>query len=241
VLAALVLLAITGAVAWAATTPDLRVRQVTVEGTTDAALIAAVRALPLIGCLAPLCDTARAATRVESLPQVASARAWLQTPSTLVVRITPRAPVVVWRTGSSAVLVGADGVVIGPASSQDAARLPAVDDPGSAAVPGGKLSPGTKLPPRLVELAAKLRTSLPALLGRSVSLTYDTSLGLVANDGNGTRVVFGDPSRVPIGTIPDGTTQLAELRVILATLAQSGLRASAIDLRWGSHPAYTLG
>lgn len=225
---------------WAATTPDLRVRQVRVEGTTDAALIASLRALPVGGCFVLLCDTRAAVARAEALPQVASARAWLDPPSTLVLRVTPRAPVLVWRAGDVAVLVGGDGVVIGPAATADLARLPVVSDPISAALPGGKAAPGAKLAPHLVELAAQLRSALPALLGASVSLRYDPVLGLVADDGHGLQVVFGDPSRPPADLPLGAAGQLDELRAILHSLAQAGQRANWIDLRWGLHPAYRL-
>ena len=240
-LIAALLAALAALAVWAGTTPTLRVRQVRVDGTSDAALIAAVRALPLTGCFVLRCDTERAAQRVDALPQVASARVWLAPPSTLVVQVTMRAPVLIWRTTDGALLVGADGVVVGPAAAADATRLPLVDDPASAALPGGKTFPGTKLPGQLVKLAIQLRSSLPTQLGGGVSLSYDASLGLVADDGNGLRVVFGDPSRAPAGVAPSVVSQLAELRAILATLSQAGQHATMIDLRWGTHPAYRLG
>jgi hypothetical protein len=131
--------------------------------------------------------------------------------------------------------------VIGPASAADLTRLPGVADPISAALPGGKTAPGTRLPATLVELAAQLRSGLPALLGADVTLGYDPMLGLVADDGHGLRVVFGDPSRPPADLPLGAAGQLRELRAILGTLSQAGQHASMIDLRWGAHPAYRLG
>jgi hypothetical protein len=200
-----------------------------------------VRALPLTGCFVLRCDLHAAASRAQALPQVAVARAWLDPPSTLIIHVTPRVPLVVWRAGNSAMLVGGDGVLIGPASAADLARLPLVDDPTSAALPGGKATPGTRLPASLVELAAQLRSGLPALLGANVTLSYDPALGLVADDGGGVRVVFGDPSRPPADLPLGAAGQLDELRAILLNLSQSGQHASLIDLRWGLHPAYRPG
>lgn len=240
-LVGLLLLGVAALAVWLATTPALRARQLRVEGTSDAALISSVRALPLTGCFVFACDTTTVVSRVEALPQVASARAWLGPPSTLVVRVTPRVPVLVWRAGGSDVLVGRDGVVIGPATKDEMATLSVVDDPVSAALPEGKAAPGTKLPASLVELAAQLRSSLPALLGAQVSLSYDATLGLVADDSGRLRVVFGDPSRPPADQPRGAASQLDELRAILRALAQSGQRATLIDLRWGTHPAYRLG
>jgi hypothetical protein len=240
-LATLLLAGLAGVAVWVGTTPSLRVRQVRVQGTSDMALVAAVQALPLTGCFVALCDTSRATARVETLPQVARARTWLAPPSTLVVQITPRVPVLIWRAGSAALLVGADGVIVGPEAAKDLSRLPLVDDPASAALPGGKSAPGTVLPTPLVELAEQLRSSPAPLLGGTVSLSYDASLGLVADDGNGLRIVFGDPTHAPAGVAPSAASQLAALGAILQTLAQAGEHATLIDLRWGSYPVYRLG
>jgi hypothetical protein len=69
---------------------------------------------------------------------------------------------------------------------------------------------------------------------------YDADVGLVADDGNGLVVAFGDPTRPP-NDAPGGVVgQLAELRAILTLLTQQGETAEWIDLRWGTHPTYRL-
>jgi hypothetical protein len=225
---------------WIWATPALRANSVRVEGTADPALVTAVRALPLSGCFVLLCDTQRDATLVESIPMVARAQVSFALPGTLVIDVTPRTPAVVWRADGGAFLVGGDGVVIGPAGASGQTQLAAVDDPQGAALTTGNARVGGRLPVVLVEMAVELRSRLPGIVGHDVTLSYDPDAGLVADDGHGLRIAFGDPSQPP-NDAPSGTAgQLAELRVILDAVAQRGQRAAWIDLRWGAHPAYRL-
>jgi hypothetical protein len=241
---ALVLLVIAAsAVAVALALPGWQVRRIRVTGTDDAALVAAVRALPLADCLAPLCDTGRAAALVRRLPQVAQARVSVGADGALEVRVTPRLPVLVWRVGSGALLVARDGVVIAPAGAADLARLPVVDDPLGAALAPGHMasSAGTRIAPALAGLAAQLLLGLSATIGPESGLHYDPANGLYATDGHGLTVVFGDPDRAP-GPMPAGAQgQLERLRALLAALAGRGLRAVWVDLRWGPQVVYRLG
>jgi hypothetical protein len=240
--AALLLVVALSAVAVALALPTWQVRRVRVLGTKDATLVAAVRALPLAGCLAPLCDTGRAAALVRRLPWVGAARVWVAADGALVVRVTPRAPVLVWRLAGRPLLVAADGTVLGPAGAADLARLPAVDDAhGAALAPGAARTSGARIAPALVGLAAQVLFRLPATLGPSTALRFDATTGLAATDGQGLTVVFGDPGRPPGAAPGGGTGQLARLRALLAVLAARGERAVWIDLRWGTPVAYRLG
>src|SRR5260221_319532 len=139
-----------------------------------------------------------------------------------------------WRPGA------ADGVVIAAASSADRARLPAVSDASGAALALSRAQPGARLPATLVELATQLLDGLPRLVGPDVALRYDLDTGLVADTGHGLAIVFGDPSRPPNDMPAGAAGQLAELQILLQTLDQRQERASWIDLRWGTHPAYRL-
>jgi hypothetical protein len=222
---------------WALVAPGWQVRRVAVLGTRDAALVAAIHRMPLAGCDAFRCDTARDARLVERLPAVAQADVWVAYPATLVVWVTPRVPVLLWRVAGQAYLVGADGTLIGRAPAD--AALPAVEDPQGAAL-AGAARPGARLSPALVQMAAQLLRALPGMLGVPVTLRYRAGVGLVADDGSGLVVAFGDPG-LPPGDMPAGVAgQLAELRAILALLAQRGQQAEWIDLRWGWHPSYRL-
>jgi hypothetical protein len=228
------------ALSWALTTPALRLQRIRVDGTDDPALVTAIQALPITGCIPMLCDTARAAHLVERLPQVAHARVWVAAADTLAVRVVPRAPALLWRVADHAVLVAADGVVIAAASSADRARLPAVSDASGAALALSRAQPGARLPAALVELATQLLDGLPRLVGPDVALRYDPDTGLVADTGHGLAIVFGDPSRPPNDMPAGAAGQLAELQILLQTLDQRKERATWIDLRWGTHPAYRL-
>jgi hypothetical protein len=243
-LAALALLALAAsALALALALPGWQVRRVRVEGTTDEALVAAVRALPLAGCLAPLCDTTRAATLAKRLPQVAQARAWVGERDMLVVQVTPKAPVLLWRLAGSALLVAGDGTVLGSAGGADIAHLPAVADAHAAALAPGKASAGigARIAPALVELATRLSIDLPAITGAGTTLRFDAATGLSATDGQGLTIVFGNPATPP-GAPPAGVQgQLERLRALLEALAPRGRHATWIDLRWGAQVVYRLG
>jgi hypothetical protein len=240
-LALLAVLAVGALAGWALTTPTLRVHHVRVVGTHDPTLLAAITALPLTGCPIFYCDASHAAALVAALPAVARAEVQVEYPDTLVVHVTPRVPILIWRVAGQPYLVAADGTLIGLADLSGAAKLPQVDDPQAAALGAtGHARPGARLARPLVEMAAQLLNALPGVLGAGVTLSYDASLGLVADTGQGLRVAFGDPTRPPNDAPAGVRGQLAALRAMLALLAQQGQTAEWIDLRWGAHPAYRL-
>jgi cell division protein FtsQ len=226
---------------WALTT--LQVHHVRIVGTRDPTLLAEVRALPLAGCTIVRCDLARDAALVETLPVVAHADVQALYPDTLVVRITPRVPILIWRAAGQPYFIAADGTLIGPVDpgGAPAPALPLVDDPQAIALGGAShAQAGARLPRALVEMAAQLLRGLPGALGSGAGLRYDAGLGLVAEDEKGLMVVFGDPETLPKDVPGGGSAQLAELRAVLALLARQGETADWIDLRWGTHPAYRL-
>jgi hypothetical protein len=235
----LLALAVVAAAIWCLASHDMRVRDEQIAGTNDTALIAAIRQLPLTGCVAMFCDLGGDSALIETIPAVAEAQVSVGSPTTLLVHIKPRLPLIIWRTDRMGLLVAPDGTVLGPASPVDLAHLPVVEDPIGAALPAGRSTEHTRLPRVLVDLAAQLRSSLPALLGQPVTLRYDSGLGLVAEAG-GLRAIFGDPSHAPADPQSGATGQLAELRAILDALARVGERPAWIDLRWGLHPSYDL-
>jgi cell division protein FtsQ len=81
-------------------------------------------------------DTAAAARQLEADPRVLSASVSTDLPSTVVISITERVPVALTAEGTgSRDLIGADGVVIGPATGNEA--LPTI-----VTSNGGSLDPG---------------------------------------------------------------------------------------------------
>jgi POTRA domain-containing FtsQ-type protein len=248
---------------WAVTTPRFQVRTVRIEGTSDPQLIAAIRALPLGGCDVFRCDTAARRRAVVALPAVADAEVSAVLPDTLVVRVTPRQPALVWQADGQGIVLAADGVVLGTTRSNPAyakLSLPAMDDPQSALFAGRIPAPGQRIDPALVEMARQLRRDATEVLRDGWTLRYSGDLGFVAERADGARALFGGPADAatavqpgagPAGlgaTTPDAATagrgaarQIATLRALLDTLAKSGQRATLIDLRWGAHPYYRTG
>jgi hypothetical protein len=224
---------------WALTTPTFQVRHIHIIGTSDSALLATIRTLPLAGCAAFRCDVRHDIALLEALPAVERADVWVAYPDMLVVRVTPRVPLLLWRIAGQPYLAAADGTLIAQADAHTASVLPAVDDPQGAALGGAdRAHAGARLPRPLVGMAAQLLNGLPGALGDGAALAYDADVGLVADDGHGLRVAFGDPARPPGAAVGGVSGQLAELRAILALLARHGQTADWIDLRWGTHPAY---
>jgi hypothetical protein len=255
---ALVMLAL-----WAVTTPRFQVRTVRIEGASDPQLIAAVRALPLGGCDVFRCDTAARRRVVMALPAVAEAEVSVVLPDTLVVRVTPRHPALLWRAGGQGIVLAPDGVVLGTMQSNPAyakLSLPAMDDPQSALFASQIPVPGQRIDPAIVEMARQLRRGTDEVLRDGWTLRYTSDLGFVAERADGGRAIFGGPADAAtavqpgagpagLGAItPDAATagqgaarQIATLRALLDTLAKSGQRATLIDLRWGAHPYYRTG
>jgi len=254
---ALVMLAL-----WAVTTPRFQVRTVRIEGTSDPQLVTAIRALPLGGCDVFRCDTAARRRAVVALPAVANAEVSAVLPDTLVVRVTPRLPALLWQAGGQGIVLAADGVVLGTTRSHPAYAtlgLPAMADPQSALFAGRIPAPGQRVDPALVEMARQLRRGTAAVLRDGWTLRYSGDLGFVAERADGARALFGGPADAatavqpgagPAGLVatPDTATagrgaarQIATLRALLDTLAKSGQHATLIDLRWGAHPYYRTG
>lgn len=254
---ALVILAL-----WAVTTPRFQVRTVRIEGTSDPQLVAAIRALPLGGCDVFRCDTAARRRAVVALPAVADAEVRAVPPDTLVVRVTPRQPALLWRASGRGIVLAADGVVLGTTQSNPAyakLSLPVMDDPRAALFAGQIPAPGERIDAAIVEMARQLRRGTAEVLRDGWALRYSGDLGFVAESADGRRALFGGPADaaaavqpgtapVGLGAAPDAATagrgaarQIAELRALLDTLAKNGQRATLIDLRWGAHPYYRTG
>jgi POTRA domain, FtsQ-type len=247
---------------WAVTTPRFQVRTVRIEGTSDARIVAAIRALPLGGCDVFRCDMAARRRAVAALPAVANAEVSAVLPDTLVVRVTPRQPALLWRADGQDIVLAADGVVLGTTQSNPAYAklgLPVMNDPRSALFAGRIPAPGQRIDAAIVEMARQLRRGMAEVLRDGWTLRYSAALGFVAESVDGRQAIFGGPADAAtavqpsagpagLGATPDAGTagrgaarQIATLRALLDTLATSGQRATLIDLRWGAHPYYRTG
>lgn len=235
---------------WALTGTTWTVRTVRVEGTSDRDLVTRIQALPLAGCDIFRCDLARARRLAEAIPAVEHADVYRDYPNTLLVRITPRTPGLVWRVASRVAVVATDGTVLGPAPA-DQRTLPEV----TADRFGDILAqPGARIPREYVEMATQLLHALPGLAG-GTTLTYTQDAGFVAVDRAGTRIIFGTPAnavanaRTADGAEPGSPDalrvgaglEIEAARAILRRLTSEQITAKLVDVRWGDAPYYRTG
>lgn len=172
--------------------PALDVDRIEVSGNRrlDAAAVRAA-SVPLGRAMVSV-DEDAVARRLEGQPWIATARVQRRWPGTLRIAITERRPAVVVRSsdadGADAVLVDPSGVVLGPADTDTAARLPTV----LAAHPP---APGQ-------EVSARAQRIIAALHGLAPDLRRQVTLGTTRGDGirveldDGIVVVLGEPGRM---------------------------------------------
>lgn len=133
--------------------------------------------------------TAPIAARIASLPPVADVRVEVRLPGTLLVRVTEREAVLVWRlTDGRRFLVDRTGVAFVQLAEADSppAGMPVIRDDRAALVT--KLAVGTALPVVDLDAAARLASLEPADVGSTA-----TRLTVSVSDANG-FVVGAEPS-----------------------------------------------
>lgn len=235
---------------WALTGTTWTVRTVRVEGTSDRGLVTRIQALPLTGCDIFRCDLARARRLVGAIPAVEHADVYRDYPDTLLVRITPRTPALVWRVASRVAVVATDGTVLGPVPADQRSLLEVTADHFSDLL----AQPGARIPREYVEMATQLLHALPGLAG-GATLTYTRDTGFVAVDRAGTRIIFGTPAdAVANAQTADGTEpgspnalrvgaglEIEATRAILRRLTSEQITAKLVDVRWGNAPYYRTG
>jgi cell division protein FtsQ len=165
-------------------TPLLDVDHIRVRGTSDAQA-AEVRAALGFGSGTPMvsADPGAAEARLEALAWVKGASVARSWPSTIEVTVTERRPVAIMGTGSSAVLVDADGRTLRPATGQD---LPELGGPPADL--------GEQVPPLRREVADVLGR-LPAALSRQVASAHASKDGIMLTLDDGITVRWGDTSQ----------------------------------------------
>jgi cell division septal protein FtsQ len=171
-------------------------------------------------------------TRLRTLATVARANVSVRLPDTLVVQLTERAPILVWRVGQRRFLADAEGYLfgeLGDGSSAEAKALPIIDDRRTASV---GLTLGVRLDPVDLDAATRLGSLVPADAGSEaqslvVSVTDASGYVVTAKPG-GWDAVFGfytaslrTPELIPgqvrlLRSLLIGREQLIE-RVILAS------------------------
>jgi cell division protein FtsQ len=168
-------------------------------------------------------DTDAVERRLERDPRVLESRVTTSLPDTLSIQIVPRTPVAVLGTGvveTHTVLVGADGVVIGPASP--AVDLPALTDGRGRPVGAGAL-----------EAASATAGALGPALRRAVEAVVVEPDGVLkVRLAAGFSASFGDASELEAKT--------ASLSALLRWAEERGVSVISADLSVPGSPTAQL-
>jgi cell division protein FtsQ len=168
-------------------------------------------------------DTDAVERHLESDPRVLDARVTTSLPDTLSIEIVPRTPVAVMGTGvvgTHMVLVGADGVVIGPAGL-------GIDLPALRNGEGGPVHP------EVLETAAATAGALGPALRRTVEAVVVASDGaLKVRLAAGFSASFGDASELE--------TKAASLSALLTWVEERGVTVISADLSVPGSPTAQL-
>ena len=231
------------ALGFAAFSPSFHIRQVTVQGTSSAALALSIQHMGMQGQNIFLIDTSAFAGRIDALPPVASASIEKVWPNALAISVVERQPVLLWQTPSATYSVDSHGVVIGLASeTAGAGNLMTVVDTRSRGA-AQRVQPGTQLNAADIAFARQVFVQLPGVAGISAfTLRYDAASGL--SSGSGSFIVQSPQGWIAYLGGADDTNPLdnwlVELRQILSVAQQQQLTLATIDLRYGLRPVFTV-
>jgi cell division protein FtsQ len=163
-------------------------------------------------------DAGAVERRLERDPRILEAHVTTSLPDRLMIEIVPRMPVAV--VGTPEALVGADGVVIGPAS--DTVDLPALISPD-----GGPIAAGA-----LATAAATAGALDPSLRGAVDAVVVTPDGGLEVRLAAGFSASFGDAS--------DLDAKAASLGALLAWVQERGVTVVSADLTVPGSPTAQL-
>ncbi len=207
------------------------VHHVTVEGTRNGQIIAAIERLHLEGVNIFLADTSADAGRIKALPPVADASVTRNLPDTLLVHVVERQPVLIWQAGARLYSVDAGGTIIAQVQQTDG--LPVVSDEHRSDQHGKPFAPGGKIDPKTIQMARQLLEQLPTASGITNFTLRDTlAYGMVLISQDGWQARFGGPDNLD--------TKITELTAILRLVRQQGQQLALVDLRFGFYPYYRL-
>lgn len=244
-----VLAVVGGGIGFALLSPTFRVQQIDISGTQNPKLIASIRRMGIEGQDIFLLNQSALTTRLESLPPVASASLGVQLPSTVMVAIQERVPVLLWQAGKVTFGLAQDGTVIAQQSDLSGTdHLALVVDTRRSAV---QVRPGTRFNAADIVFVEQVFEQVPGIEGVApFSLQYVDSINVggrlvpanqagggsyVIVSANGWRAYLGDSQSS--NSLAD---RLQELQQILSLVRQKNLQIATIDLRFGLRPTYTL-
>jgi cell division protein FtsQ len=213
------------------TIPYFEVQHITVEGTRNGQLIAAIQRLHLDGINIFLADTSADAAHIKTLPPIADASVTRNLPDTLLVHVVERQPVLIWQVGTNQYSVDAGGSII--AQVQHTGGLPVVRDEHTGDQHGKPFAPGGKIDPKIIQMARQLLEQVPTAIGITSFTLRDTlAYGVVLISADGWQARFGAPDNLE--------NKIKELAAILQLVKQQGQQLALVDLRFGFYPYYRL-
>jgi cell division septal protein FtsQ len=239
-----------------------RIEEVRVVGTSNENLIQRIESIGIKGQNIFLLDVSSLTTKIDELPEVETADLGKQLPNQLVVSIKERVPVLLWQTSNGTFGVDSEGMVVATADKTVGADhlSKVIDTPqqgqqANRGKSGTALRPGMRVNKTEVAFAVAVLKQLPIVNGESAnsyklyySGTIYTSTNPTAGGGRDSsgsytleNVVAG--WRAHLGGADDAnplSNRLLELRSILDMARQHQLNIATIDVRYGSHPYYTL-
>jgi POTRA domain, FtsQ-type len=229
-----------------------RIEQVTVVGTHNDALIRSIQKMGMQGQNIFLLNVPALSEQIGALPLVSSVTLSKQLPNQLVVTVSERTPSLLWSTPQGVFSIDHNGVVIAAGSAGSAALNTIVDvSQQNGQNKGTRMRPGEHLKQADIAFASELFKQLPTVLGdNAFTLRYDGTIYANATDGSaqvahgGTFIVKSEDGWLAyLGGADDANpleNRLLELQQVLLLGQGQQLKIATIDLRYGSHPVYTL-
>jgi len=235
------------AISFALFSPNFRVRQVAVAGSTNPTLVHSIQTMGMQGQNIFLIDIASLTAHIDALPMVDSASIEKQWPDQLTVTVVERLPILLWQAQNKTFSVDSHGVIIGLASDTvGAAHLMTVVDTRSKALIQS-LRPGVHLNAGDVTFVLQVFERLPQVAGvTTFTLRYGpvTSGGGSSSNGNESFIVASPQGWIAYLGGADDTNpldnRLIELQQILTRAQQQQLNLATIDLRFALHPVFTV-
>ncbi|MHC1784420.1 MAG: cell division protein FtsQ/DivIB [Anaerolineaceae bacterium] len=251
---------LSGAIALLIFAPQFKISSVEVTGLQrlDPATISPILAmnnLPIIDL-----DPSGTSSQVQAgFPELQTVQVYANLPSSVVINMVERQPVMVWQNGDTIMWVDAEGYLIpvygevGPLLTVQANVPPAMANPVAAEIQKHSLAMGVQFPektaPVIEEIAAepaepaKLEKIDPELLRSAFELNSMLPSGttLVFNDRRGLGWIDGEGINVFIGLkFVDMRIKMTEYEVIVKQLALQGIKPHMISVENLDVPFYRM-
>ncbi len=193
-----------GVLVYLLTDPQYMVGRIVVSGVADVPPATIAGASGVLGGNVFAVDTAAVARRVTRLAAIQQADVSLQSPDTLVIRVTERQPAAVWESGTERYLLDRNGVVLAALPSDRVPDLPRLTMAAGEVVP----VVGQRLDATPVRSALALVSRLPTESGvTKAAIISDPLVGMI---------VQTERWRAVVGTDDQLGEKLAVLKVLLA-------------------------